>query len=51
MVKIDHKNLFIVSIILLCGICYLKIPGPQPFWTAVLRALKKRTEKDPQAQK
>jgi len=29
-------------LILLCGICYLKIPEQQPFWTVVPRALKEK---------
>jgi len=29
-------------LILLCGICYLKIPEQKPFWTVVLRALKEK---------
>ncbi len=26
----------------MCGVCYLKIPRPQPLWTVVLRALKEK---------
>ncbi len=26
----------------MCGVCYLKIPWSQPFWTVALRALNKK---------
>ncbi len=30
----------------MCGVCYLKIPRPQPLWTVVLRALKEKDNRN-----
>jgi len=30
----------------LCGVCYLKIPRPQPLWTVVLIALKEKDNRN-----
>ena len=56
MVKIDYDNNFILSlnwnilllynIFLIMNIIILKIPMPQPFWTVVLRASKKKENRN-----